>query len=468
MGLGAYAPYIHMGMASAVTRYSARHLARKEFDRLNEVVNTGIAYFRISALLFFVCTLLVASFSMEWLVKNPDMRGTARVCILIFGSIESIAMCLGPLSGIFWALERFDVSSISTTLSRLFRLVALAAILPWCDAVTGLVVVTTIMCLTNFSPGFVYRILAPRYIPNLKFNMRLARIGLVWPMMSFGLASMLYGSAQVLGNYIPLLLISHSLSSAHAAEYEIATRAILLASMLVQSITMVVSPTTSKLTATDRRKELTGLFVRSAKYAGGMAVFGCAAIGILAPILITLWVGDGFERSATVMTLLAIGWSQVLSQSSSYYMLVGMAKQRVPAFVAMTVVLSMGVAQYVALAHLGWGLTGAASIMTIGLVLGWGICIPLYACKQVGLGLMRYYSITVGRPILAALPASAAWLAVRWYMPSQGWSALGVAVLSGGLLSGLGCWFLLFDDWDRRFAREKLSAIADKLRRRSS
>jgi len=462
-GLSLYAPYLHMGMASAVGRYAAAHLVKKEYDELNAVVNTGIAYFRVAALLFVVLALLIAFFLIDSFISNPEFHAVARVCVIVFGVIEGGVMFLGPVAGVLWAIERFDLFSLPVPVFRIVRLAALACILPYCESEAGIVVVTAVMALTNFLPALARRIFVGRYTPNIRFSIRLARRRLVWPLMSFGIGSVTWHWAVLMLNYLPLLVIGRHLSTAHIAEYEIPCSALLLINMLVQDVVMVFAPTASKLDALGQRSDLKVLFLRTAKYAAGASWVGCAGIAILAPLLLYLWVGEAFLGVAPVLTLLAAGRILFFVQISSWYVLVGMGKQRVPAVIALVLVGIMGVGQWLVLGNTNWGLVGVAGVTSAVLVVGWGMVIPIYACRQLDVRLRQYYATALIRPALASLPAALVWFALRQVPLSHAWVTLGVALLSGLVCCVVGWWFILFDDWDRRMVREKIAAAGSKI-----
>lgn len=463
-GLTLYTPYLHMGMASAVARYTAAHLAKGQYDEMNAVVNTGVAYYRAMAVVFFAIMAVIALYCVAWFVEDPSLHRVARWCVMVLAVFEGLVMVIGPVPGILTAIERFDLYRLPVTFFRIVRLAALAVILPFCDPKTGVIVFTAVMAGTNFLPVLTHRLLVSRYTPNLKFDMRLARRNLVVPLIKFGIGSISWSWSQMMLTYLPILLIGAFLTTAEVTDYEVPGRILMLIQALAQDVMMVMMPAASKLTATERRDELRTLAVRSAKYAGGVSVAGCGFLAILSAPVLYVWVGEGFLDVAIVLSLLAIGRACISQQSSSQYILIGMARQRIPAIITVTTVVVMGICQALCLHFTDWGLVGVTAIATGSVVLGWGIGIPAYACRQVSVSFRRYMATSVVRPVLACLPAGAAWVALRFLPVDQSWIALGGGVASGAVLIGLGWWFILFDEWDRDLMREKLQVALNKLR----
>jgi len=463
-GLAIYAPYLHMGMASAVGRYSAVHLAKEEYDELNAVVNTGVVYFRVASLLFVALAVIIALFWIELFISDPEFHAVARLCVVIFGVVEGGVMFLGPIAGVLWAIERFDLYSLPVPVSRVVRLAALAALLPFCDSKSGLVVVTSVMVVTNFLPALARRILVARYTPHLQFSMRLAQRRLVWPLLSFGAGSITWHWAGMLVDYLPLLVIGRYLTTAQITEYGVPVSALLLVNMLVLDIMMVFTPTSSKLDAVGKRSDLQVLFLRSSKYAAGASWISCIGMAVLAPLLLYLWVGEEFLEVALVLTILATGRILFYAQHSTWAVLVGMAKQRVPAMMAVASVVVMGIGQWIVLGYTDWGIFGVAGVTAVVLMIGWGVAVPVYACLTLEVPLRQYFAATLIRPALASVPAALPWFWLRQVPLEHAWATLGAAVLSGAVGCGLGWWFVLFDDWDRRLAKDKIAALGSTIR----
>jgi O-antigen/teichoic acid export membrane protein len=464
-GLANYMPFLHAGMSSAVTRYGAAHLARKEYDELNATVNTSIAYYRAIALIFVVFAGVAAWYFTDIFQRvPPNLWHAARWCVLIVGAVEALNLWLGPISGLLWSLERYDLSNLPLVAFRIVRLAALAVLLPRLDPVKGLVVVTAVMLLTNFLPTLVQRMLVLRYLPQLKLDMRLARKRLVMPLVGFGIATLTWHWSQTMLDGFSCLLIGYFLNTAKVGEYQIPCFILLAVHMLVDGSTVVAAPAASRLSSTDRRDDLRTLFLRGSKYAAALSFAGCWALAILAPLVLHLWVGDGFLGAAGVLTLLAVGRSVYYVQTVTYYMLTGMAKQKIPGLMSLGFVGLIVVVQGAVLAWTQWGLVGVAGVTAGGLAIGWGVAMPIYACRQVGVSLAIYWRTILFWPIVACIPASLSWLALRLVPLKYGWVSLFAALGGGGLLACLGWWYLLFDDWDRSMIRERLRGLLDRVR----
>jgi O-antigen/teichoic acid export membrane protein len=375
-------------------------------------------------------------------------------------------MFIGPVAGILTAIERFDLHRVPVSLFRIVRLAVIALVLPRCDSKTGLIVFTAAMVGTNVLPAVVHRILVSRYTPNIRFDMRLARRDLIRPLIAFGIGSVSWNWAHMMLNYTPILLIGFFLTNTEVTEYDVPAKILLLVQLLAQDVMMVMMPAASRLSATGQRDELRELFVRSSKYAGGVAVAGCGFMAILSSQILMVWVREEFLHVSLVLSLLAVARACVSLQTSAQYVLIGMARQKIPATIALTTVVLMGIGQALCLALTDWGLVGVAAIALVGIVLGWGIAIPIYACRQVSVPFVAYLKTSLVRPVIACLPAAAVWFALRGMDIDHSWTALIVGAGAGVLLVGLGWWLVLFDKWDRDLMTEKLRVAIDRLRLR--
>ncbi len=465
-GLTYYTPFLHMGMSSSMTRYGAAHLAKEEYEELNATVNTVVAYYRIVALIFFAVACTVAWFLTDVFRIQPDLQYAARWCVVIVGACEATSLWLGPVGSLLWSIERYDLYTIPVTLFRFIRLLAMIVVLPWVSTVTGLVCVTVIMTLTNFIPVVIQRGLAIRYTPRLTINMRLAKKRLLLPMIRFGVTTLLWQWSHTMLDYVTFVLIGHYLSTVEVAEYQIPCFMLLSVSMLVETSTMVTEPTASKLLVTNRMEELRNMLLRATKYAAGISMSGCAALGLLAPTVLHLWVGDQFIHVAGVLGILTIGKSIFFVHTTTYHTMTGMGKQFIPGILSVITMAVVALSQAILLSTTSWGLPGVAAATSVGILIGYGLAIPIYACRQIGVGLWSYFRMTLVRPLIASIPGIALWTAIRPLQTTHIWICLAIGLVGGAIVVLTSWWFILFDPWDRDLAREKILALWSKVRSR--
>ncbi len=466
-----YMPYLQLGMASALVRFTAKHLARQEYEEMNAVVNTALAYFRVAGVLFAGFAYIVAFTCVEWIVDDPTYYRPARIAVIVLGTLEGAVFFWGPLGGVLRATERFGLVNITRTACRVLRVVLLLALLPFVGRALALVCITAIMTSTNLLPILIQRSLALRVTPELKVTWRKARLQLVKPMVSFGVGTALWNGAKTFLGLVPIYIVGAMISDKEVASFSLPNRMFLLVHMLVLDVMVIMMPAATRMAATQRRSDLRQLFFRSSKYGSAISIAGCAGLALLAKFILYAWVGDSLGskavlfRVATIMAILAIGRAVVYAQTNTFYILVGMARQRIPSVIAISCVILMGVAMWLYVRHVGPDVFALAVICTVAHVVGWGVLTPIYACRQVGQPVAQYLWAALVRPLVAAVPVAGFWFGLQHYMPLEyRWTTLVLAFVGGAPLAIGGWWFLLFDEWDRRQFGDRFRQALAKVR----
>jgi O-antigen/teichoic acid export membrane protein len=89
---------------------------------------------------------------------------------------------------------------------------------------------------------------------------------------------------------------------------------------------MASLPAASELMAQDRLDAVHELILRGMKYTGLMAMPIFTIMGVMAPDIIRLWMGEGYELSARVLQLLLLGYFWLGLSSSGASVMVGIGK----------------------------------------------------------------------------------------------------------------------------------------------
>jgi len=204
-------------------------------------------------------------------------------------------------------------------------------------------------------------------------------------------------------------------------------------------------PAASELKARDRMEAVQELVLRGIKYTGLVAVPVFTLVGILAPAIVRLWIGEGYETSARIVQLLLTGYFWLVLSSSGMSVMVGIGRPYVNTVYA--------VAQIVLCTSLtvvmvySFGVLGAAAGSGMAYMIG-GITYLLHSTSIFGIPFSRIINRGIlCKVLLVALPGFLL-LAASAKHPAQG--ILDVLLLSfvyGALYVFLFVRYLI-DDYD--------------------
>ncbi len=233
-----YAPLILLGVSGAVTRFVASYLAREDYDSINAFVNTARAYFCFGTLVLVGIGIAVAVALPRGTNIDPSLHAATFWCVLILTVFQATVFAFGPTAAVLYSLERFDLIALTQVISRAVRLAGLVVAI-WLfrpRPATGLLLVAVIMGATDAGPLIVQSMLSRRLCPPLRVDLRLARWEHVWPMIRFGLRTLLWTAVNILLPYTAFLVVGHYLSDADVGDYGIPERLLAFVSVLVGTV----------------------------------------------------------------------------------------------------------------------------------------------------------------------------------------------------------------------------------------
>jgi len=292
--LTGYVALLEFGIRASAIKFVAEYHAKKNFERLNVVVNTSLLALFISGgiagigLFFFTKYFVVKLFHIP-----PEYAGVTRILLyllafqlfwlfpsLIFNAIMEGLQKYGVLKGIFIVYDILLGVSIFLLLKLGYGLLALG--------ILGVVLVSIRTTIITF---FGYRLL-----PSLKLSLN----GLQPSMIRehFRLSKHLFLSRIVglIFNRTDKILIGLFLVISALAEYEIVLKFHQIIAVILAFMNSAVLPATSQLEAENNLEKLQKLFLQGTKY----------SVALILPIMIVgliflkqflrLWVGEEFTH----------------------------------------------------------------------------------------------------------------------------------------------------------------------------
>lgn len=197
-----------------------------------------------------------------------------------------------------------------------------------------------------------------RLAPDLRFGWRGANRALVRTVMSFSWPLFVMDAGDRLQNKTDEIVISAFLPISAVAPYAIARKLSEVAQILTDQFMRVLLPLASRLNAENDQARIRSIYLIGTRLT--LVIFlpvGCALI-VLAPPILTLWVGAEYADYAYLVTILTVASLIDTSQWPAGSILQGVARHRPLALISIgagiaNVALSMALVQ-------SFGLTGVA------------------------------------------------------------------------------------------------------------
>jgi O-antigen/teichoic acid export membrane protein len=190
-------------------------------------------------------------------------------------------------------------------------------------------------------------------------------------------------------------------------------------------------PLASGLHAESDWTRLRAMYVASARLAVAISAPLAAILSVLAPTILTLWIGPSYAVYWPVVLLISASSVVALSQWPSGSMLQGMARHNILAVTSiLNGVLNLGLS-LILVKHVG--ITGVALGTLIPAVLEGMVIIP-YAMRLLGVSWLRLVRDAWIPALLPVAPTVAVLYALQSTVQPQNWIVLGLIAACGGLV----------------------------------
>lgn len=444
MSLTGYCGLLDLGFRSGMTQYMTRHLANRDFEKLNESASTAFVALLCCGL-GVLCLGTVLFFAAPHVFKIPAaLLGEARWCILILGISIALQFAYYPFASVFAAAQRYDLSN---AVIIVVRLTSGAAIFVALRHGLGLIQLSLIQAVADQVLYATLMIVSRSVLPELVISPRLARWQSLTPIFNFGFWNFFVAAgtrlktrsdAVIIGSFMPVTALVPYFLALNLADYFEA---------LFAPIGYVFFPFMTHLDAKGDAATTRNVYLSGTKILLLTAAAGGAITAIWASDFFRLWVrydvteGGAYPQPAVIYWIL-IGASILASgQHIGCQTLAGARRVRILSFLAVGEV-SLNILLSIALIH-RFGLAGVA-IGTLAAALCFqGVVLPLITCRFLSLPASEYFRKALLRAVIVLLTVIGVFAPLVWrYGRATTWSHLllfgslsvvGVIILATGL-----------------------------------
>lgn len=429
LSLTGYCGLLDLGIRSAVGRFVARYVARKDAASVNRTM--------ASALVILLCgsaAALLATALLYWRFDSfqvdEALRAQGRLALLLAGLNVSLALPAGAFGALLTSLERYDVTSAISVGGAVVRAILAVQFLRSGHGIVGLALVVLGVSMCEYLAAYVA---ARRLYPELRLLTRVNRASL-HELLSFGIFRFVSTFANQLIFYTDAVVIGYFLNAAAIAPYAIAVSVITYGRTLVTLAADTIYPSAVRLDSLEDRAGQRRLLLQGMQMTLLIGVPLCLGFLFLGRQFIGLWMGREYELSApAVLTVLTLPLLTSFAHYPATLILAGMARHRILAYVALAegvanLLLSVWMVQRFGVIGVAWA-TVVPHLITTMLV------IPAYAIHTLQMNWRDYLGALL-RPVVCGLPIAALCYALgQRYEGASAWVFIGevglVAVCHG-------------------------------------
>jgi O-antigen/teichoic acid export membrane protein len=448
--LTGYFGMLDLGLRQSVGRFVARSMALNDHTNVNRTISNALAMLGTAGLLTLLAT-AVASFAFSAFHLEQHTRNDARLALLITGASICLALPMSVFNAVLFSLERFDIVTGITLMGSLLRSSLVVLVLSRGHGLVALALVTLIASATEY---LVAAVCAKLLFRPLRPGLRHISLAGCRELFTFGIFRFIWIVANQLIFYSDSIVIGVFLNAAAITYFAIAGSLINYGRNIVSLAADTFCPAATQLDAQKNEAGLQNLLIFGTRVSLSVGLPLCLGFLFLGKQFIVLWMGPAYAISATYLAILTIPQFSSMAQYISAVVLVGMARHKVLAFVAIAegvanLLLSILLVRQIGLVGVAWGTAIPHAFVTL-------VVIPGYVLRTLNMGWRAYVVRAVLPATAGAIPAGLVCWAFSNLITEASWFAFGMEALSVATVAGLMGYFTCLSPVQRSKVLQKL------------
>ncbi len=431
------------GLAGAVQRFFSRSVGTEERDEANTTFNTSLLIFSGLGIVTMLFTLALIGAAPLFIDAQKDIR-IFRIVILLAGITMSLGFPMRSFWGVISSYLRYDLSVIIDFGNVIIKTgLIIAALMNGYGIITVAIINLVTDVLWYLTNAWIALHLAPYLrISRKYFNWTHLKNMFNYSMYSFlsQLASSVRGD---LDNYVITAFVGLPMVTVYAIGFRLLKYSMSFSGKVVGMLTPVFSQFEGQGNFEAIKEKY--FFVTKVSVALGVFVAGML-IGFAAPF-IERWVGPGYDKAYWIVVALSIPYMFQIINSPGVQLAYGTSKHKFLALVnvgeaILNLVLSIILVQF-------YGILGVALGTAIPFIIHKAFIFPVYISKVVGFPVKRFYSLIIGRWLVACAAVFSIMVIVVKISVRESYASI---ILWGGTAAvyyALAIFFLYFNQRER-------------------
>ncbi len=455
-----YYGMVDLGVRPALTRFCAYFHARRNFDQLNELINTVIGYYTFGALVLLVVSLYISGHVDRIFHVSPGLRDDFARLIVIVGVSAMIG--INVFAACIEGLQRFEIGSRISVATIGIRSLGAFLLLYFGYGLFALGLNVLFAQIVGYIFGyFAFR----KVFPELRLSPRLVKVRMLRHIASYSIHAFFANVASQLLIQSPPILIGVFRPAAFIGYFSFPSRLVQYSLDFIDRVGYVSASSAAEMAAKGARDRVLRLAVYSNRYCLTLLTPIAMFLLLFGRPLIRVWISPSFaEYSAPLLPGLLLGACVALAaQYNSIAVLFGIAKHQAYAYgLAVEAALSLSGLLF---AIPRFGILGAVWASVIPMILVRGLFTPWVLCRNLDASLPWYLASIFVRPALSAAPifALALWGKLT-ILPGRNWPQLIAAGFGTVLLYWGLCFFTALEPGHRALLKRSAVRLARYLR----
>lgn len=297
------------GIGGAFVKYIAEYHATRDFNRCNQVINLGWAYYTVFWIIMASLVFLFKNPLLRIFRFPPELSSTISVVFLGILLISFIRGSFAVFRSVLLGLQRMDITNTIAILTSLVHAGSVILFLSLGFGLKGLVLSGLIVALFTV---ILQTVFAARTLPQMRFRLFSFSKDIFKKTFVYGINIRVATLSEMINTHVDKIFLGYFLNTLLVGSYELGAKIARIARSFPEQLLPAILPASSELHALDDKDNLQKLYFRGSKYLS-LLTFPLALFIIAnAPIIITFWMGDrgfpGFQQSVLALQVLSVGY----------------------------------------------------------------------------------------------------------------------------------------------------------------
>jgi len=437
-----------MGLSAVYSKYVAEFSARKEYQRANAILSTGLSVSIPACAAIFGVIYLFWPWVLGHLNISSALHAEARVVVLIVIGSFLLTLCTSAFSDALTGVQREGANQGIWIIAYLVEAGLIFLLVGLGHGVRGLA--EAFLLRTILEEGLSV-IVAFRTIPWLKISPLLINLESFRAIISFGGVVQVVSMFSIGINSVERMLAAPLIGLEASGLLDIGKKLPGMASSIPHAFTSSLAPAASYLQGAMEgtgasREPLHKLFLKGARYMNLSAGYFCGFLAVASSPILTVWLGKTYEHAALLATIFSIGTQLHLLTGPGTSILKGLGRPKEEFYYCIPNVIALAV--FVPLSRLAFGAWTAVGI-ALAVTLSTAVSMTYFvrhSNRLLGLPSSQYWRQVIfpgAVPYLVALPLA---IPVLFLVNGMSrWSAAAVIVALGTVYSL--CLAVVVDRW---------------------
>jgi len=332
MSVVGYVGLLDLGIGISLTKFVAEYYANRDFRRLNEMLSTSLLLYLGLGILGAAILVAFSNFFVQHVFEIPVSLWTEGRYVFWISALALFnGLTLGIFGNLLNGIQRQDIARTIMIGNSLITYSGAILLVTMGYKLVAFMLFSTAMDVLSF---LLQIWIAKRMLPEVRFFPRLFKARELKQIVNFSFAMFINQLAARNMGVLDKLILGIFLPIANVTLYTVGFTLASFSFRIPAAAVLASMPAASELMAQNRLDAVRELILRGMKYTGLMALPVFTVMGVMAPDIVRLWMGEGYEPSASVLQLLLVGYFWMAISSSGATVMVGIGKPYINTYYA--------------------------------------------------------------------------------------------------------------------------------------